>query len=171
MTTKEQYLQWFAGILVATENMFRLVPPDAVDRKVTPRSFSIGQLLHHIPRSLEFNAVVLRGDPPLAKSLRHILVANRRQPSVGAEEGLRLLERSGAEYLETVRSLDNGMIETGVVDTPQWGTISVWSFLFFIAEHHLNHKEELHINLKASGVDVHTGTLYGTRSSTNVVAH
>jgi hypothetical protein len=38
--------------------------------------------------------------------------------------------------------------------------LPIWRFAVFVAEHHLNHKMELHMYLRLLGVKVNTGTLY-----------
>jgi len=158
--TKQEYLSWFDEVIAPTEPMFRLVPPDKLEWSTTPSSFSVGQLLNHIPRSLSYNTKVLRQEELPLKSLREIFVANRRTPSSTVEEACSLLHSAVDGFRSAVQSLDNNRFQTEQIATPQKGMIPRWRFCAFVLEHHIHHLMELHISLKLLGVTVNTGTLY-----------
>jgi uncharacterized damage-inducible protein DinB len=156
----EQFLSWFQEVVRPTESMFREVPQSRLEWKLTPTSFSIGQLLSHIPRALWFNARVIdQADIPL-KSLREILISNRRQPSFSVEEAISSLHSSITDFSSAVIRLGDDGFQNGMLDTPQLGRIPAWRFCFFAVEHHIHHLMELHIALKFIGVKVNTRTLY-----------
>ncbi len=140
--------------------MFRLVPLDKLDFRLTPTSFSVGQLLSHIPRALMFNAKVMAGSDWPLKSMREILVVNRRQPSVGPDEAVVQLREGTEMFKSAVRSRGEEFFQQAMLNTPQWGEIKCWRFGMFVVEHHIHHLMELHLNLKMLGVDVNTKTLY-----------
>jgi len=158
--TLAQYQTWLTEVIAPTAPMFRLVPPESLGWQLTPASFTVGQILAHIPRSLSFNAVVLGGGEPPARSMREIFVANRRQPAAGVEEALGMLEEGVGAYRRAMEGIGEARFAGGMIDTPQLGSIPVWRFGLFVAEHHIHHLMELHLSLKALGVKVHTGTLY-----------
>lgn len=158
--TLADYRTWFTEVLAPTAPMFRLVPPDRLQFQLTGSSFTLGQLLSHIPLGLSFQAATLRGEPLPVKSMREIFVANRRQPSAGVEEGLALLEQGAASWFGALEEGGEERWAGGIVETVQLGRVPVWRLALFVAEHHIHHLMELHISLKVLGVKVHTGTLY-----------
>lgn len=158
--TKAQYLTWFEEVLQPTEPTFRLVPPDKLDFRLTERGFTIGQLLGHIPASLRFFSIVLNNEEPPLKSMREILVANRRQSSATVEDGVRYLTSATAAFKKAVDKLTENQFQNESLDTPQKGRIPYWRYCAFAIEHHVHHLMELHLSLKVLGVDVNTKTLY-----------
>jgi hypothetical protein len=158
--TTQQYLAWFDEVLAPTEPMFLRVPPDKLDWKLTPGSFTLGQLINHIPRSLWFMAKVINKEEWPLKSMREILVSNRRQQSSPPQEAVELLRSSTSDYRNAVDALTDNQFRNGLVDTPQKGRIPYWRYAAFSLEHHIHHLMELHISLKVLGVKVNTGSLY-----------
>ncbi|MFN0156728.1 MAG: DinB family protein [Bacteroidota bacterium] len=158
--TTQQYLSWFEEVVAPTVPMFKLVPPDKLDWKITPRSFALGQLIDHIPKSLGFNGKVIAGEELPLKSMREILVSNRRQPSSTVDEAVHLFESVAAKFRQQVLALGDERFQTGEVETPQFGKRLIWRYSAFIIEHHIHHLMELHLSLKALDINVHTGTLY-----------
>jgi uncharacterized damage-inducible protein DinB len=158
--TKAQYLAWFDEVLQPTEPTFRLVPPDKVDFKLTEKSFTIGQLLSHIPGALSFFAKVMNQEELPFKSLREIMVANRRHPSANVEEGIHFLELSVASFKRALERLTEEQFQTAELDTPQKGRVAYWRYCAFALEHHIHHLMELHICLRSLGVEVNTKSLY-----------
>jgi len=158
--TVQQYLSWFDEVLAPTEHMFRLVPSDKLDWKLTDNSFTLGQLLSHIPRGLSFIATVINGDEWPLKSLREIFVANRRQPSSTVDEAVASLTSEVSAFKGVVGRLGEEKFQNGMLDTPQKGRVPYWRYCAFALEHHIHHLMELHISLKVLGVKVNTGTLY-----------
>jgi uncharacterized damage-inducible protein DinB len=159
MTTRE-YFSWFDDVLRATEAMYKLVPPDKLNWKPTESSFTIGQLIEHMPRALWFNAKVIASEEWPLKSMRAILVTNRRHPSAAVGEALEHLALWSKEFKQAVLNLGDEKFQRADVNTPQWGTLPIWRFAVFVLEHHLNHKMELHMCLRLLGVKVNSGTLY-----------
>ncbi len=159
--TKSEYLSWFDQVVMPTEPAFRRVPPDKIDFRLTDSSFSLGQLLAHISGSLGFHAKVVRRDNELPfKSLKEILVANRRHPSMNVDEAVIHLQDSTIAYKSAVGDLGDHDFLTGELDTPQLGRVLYWRYAAFVIEHHIHHLMELHLTLKILGVDVNTKTLY-----------
>jgi len=158
--TKAEYLAWFNEVLQPTEPTFRLVPADKLDFKLTEGSFTIGQLLSHIPGALRYNEKVLRQEELPYKSVREILVANRRHPSVTVDEGIAFLLKAGSGFANAVESLKESQFQHELLDTPQKGRVPYWRFCAFVLEHHIHHVMELHIALRALGVQVNTKSLY-----------
>jgi len=158
--TIHEFLSWFDNSIETTEAMYHLVPTDKLDWKPTPSSFTLGQLIEHMPKALWFNAKVIASEELPLKSMREILVANRRHPTATVDEALlHLVEWSGG-FRNAVESLGDEKFQHGIVNTPQWGVLPTWRFAVFALEHHLNHKMELHMYLKLLGAKVNTGTLY-----------
>ena len=164
MTTGE-FLFWFDDVIRTTQSMYRLVPPDKLDWKPTEHSFTLGQLIEHMALALRFNGNVIASEEWPLKSLREILVANRRQGSVPVDEALKHLAESGSAFKRTIERLGDEKFQSGYVNTPQRGTLPIWRFAIFVLEHHLNHKMELHLYLRLIGVKVNTGTLYSAEGS------
>jgi uncharacterized damage-inducible protein DinB len=159
MTTQE-YFPWFDDVLRTTEAMSRLVPPDKLDWKPTENSFTLGQLIEHMPRAFWFNSKVIASEEWPLKSMREILVTNRRHPSVAVGEALEHLGLWSKEFKQAVQNIGDEKFRHADVNTPQWGTLPIWRLAVFVLEHHLNHKMELHMYMKLLGVKVNTGTLY-----------
>lgn len=159
MTIRE-YSFWFDDVIRTTEATFRLVPTDKLDWKPTSTSFALGQLIAHMPLALRFNARVIASEEWPLKSLREILVSNRRHPVATVDEALKNLAESAFLYKSAVAQLGDEKFRHEIVNTPQWGTLPVWRFAIFVLEHHINHKMELHMCLRLLGVNVNTGTLY-----------
>ena len=158
--TKEQYLSWFDEVVKPTETLFRRVPVDKVEFKLTEKSFTIGQQLAHIPASLDFLAMVVAREKLPLNSMREILVANRHQHSVAVEQGIESLRRATEDFKGAVEKLSEEEFQAGLLDTPQKGRVPYWRYCAFALEHHIHHLMELHLNLKVLGVDVNTKSLY-----------
>jgi hypothetical protein len=160
----QQYQQWFDEVVRPTAPMMQLIPPDSLEWKLTERSFTLGQLIDHIPKSLWYNTKVLRGEELPLKSMREIFVANRRQPSATVEAAVDSFSRHAGDFRQAVGELGDDRFLNGELDTPQLGRIPYWRFSAFVLEHHIHHLMELHLNLKVLGVGVHTGLLYAGKS-------
>jgi len=158
--TIQQYFSWFDDVIALTENTYRLVPAGKLDWKPTERSFTLGQLIEHMPRALSFNAKVIASEEWPLKSMREIFVANRHHPTATVEEALEHLETGAAAFKAAVMKIGDQRFQQEQVNTPQWGTLPIWRFAIFVLEHHLNHKMELHMSLRLLEVKVNTGTLY-----------
>lgn len=161
--TVQEYLAWFDDTIQATKSLYALVPPDKLDWKPTENSFSLGQLIEHIPRALWFNAKVIASEDVPLKSLREILIANRRQQGATVDNALQHLAEYSSRFRQILMNLGDEKFQRSAVDTPQWGMLPVWRFVIFTLEHHLNHKMELHMCLRLLGVKVNTLTLYSVR--------
>ena len=158
--TKVQYLLWFDEVLQPTEPTFQRIPRDKLGFKLTESSFSIGQLVGHIPASLSFMAKVVRRDALPYKSIKEIMVGNRHQPSATIEEGVERLSAATSEFKDAVNGLTEDEFQNDLLDTPQRGRVAYWRYCAFVLEHHIHHLMELHIYLKVLGVSVNTKTLY-----------
>jgi hypothetical protein len=158
--TIQQYLGWYDDVLAPTERMLRLVPSDKLGWKLTETSFTLGQLIDHLGKALLFNSKVMGGEEWPLKSIREILVTNRRHPEATVDGAVETFEHSRRRFREVVERLDEEHFQHGEIDTPQLGRLPVWRFAAFVVEHHIHHVMELHISLKVLGVKVHTGTLY-----------
>ena len=158
--TIQEYFLWFEDVMRTTEAMYRLVPADKLDWKPTERSFSLGQLIEHMPRALWFNAKVIASEEWPLTSMREILVSNRRQGSVPVVEALKHLDEWSDGFKQAISRLGDEKFQHAEVNTPQWGTLPIWRFAVFVLEHHINHKMELHMYLKLLGVTVNTRSLY-----------
>jgi len=158
--TTEEYFSWFDDVIALTRNTYRLVPADKLEWKPTERSFTLGQLIEHMPQALNFNAKIVASEDWPLKSLREIFVANRRHPTATVEEALEHLETGAAAFKAAVTRIGDQKFQQEQVNTPQWAALPIWRFAIFVLEHHLNHKMELHMNLRLLGISVNTGTLY-----------
>jgi hypothetical protein len=159
MTTQE-YFSWFDDVISTTAKMYRLVPANKLDWKPVERAFTNGQLIEHKAQALWFNAKVIASEEWPLKSLREIFVSNRRQRSATVDEALEHLAAGAAEFKGAITSLGETRFQQDTVNTPQWGVLPIWRFAVFVLEHHLNHKMELHTNLRLLGCKVDTRTLY-----------
>ncbi len=153
------YLAWFDEVVAPTEPMIRLVEDRFLESKLTERSFTIGQLIAHLPRSLRFNTKVLQAKEGLP-TMREILLSNRRHPSSTVEESVDLLKESILLFKAPVNELDDDQFQKKIISTPQMGNVVVWRFCVFVLEHHIHHMMELHLSLKVLGLPVNTKTLY-----------
>jgi uncharacterized damage-inducible protein DinB len=158
--TKAQYLDWFDEVVKPTEEIFRRVPSDKLDWKLTERSFTLGQLLRHIPGALAFFAMVMNSEDLPYKSLREIMVANRNHESSTVEEAIARLNECIAKFRGAVENLSEQQFQNETLDTPQKGRVHYWRYCAFALEHHIHHLMEMHLNLKVLGVDVNTKSLY-----------
>lgn len=159
--TKAQYLSWFDEVLQPTESIFRRVPPDKLGFQLTGRSFTIGQQLRHIPASFAYMAKVINQEELPYKSVREILVANRRHPSATVDEAIEGLKHATDVFKRAILQLSEDQFQNGIIDTPQKGSVPYWRFGAFALEHHIHHLMELHLCLRMLSVDVNTKTLYG----------
>lgn len=158
--TKAQYLSWLDEVVGPTEPVFHLVPEDKLDWKLTETSFTIGQLLKHMPVSLEFFAKVMNHEPLPVRTMREIMIANRYQPSATVEEAVMGMRWATSKFKEVVSALPEDTFQNGELDTPQKGRVPYWRYCAFAIEHHIHHLMELHLNLKVLGIRVNTKTLY-----------
>ena len=156
----QEYFLWFDEVVHPTEPMFRSVPRDKLDWKLTSNSFSLGQLLNHIPRALWFNARVINKENLPVNSIREIVLSNRRHPSSTVGEAVGYLHSSVDDFKWAVERLGEERFAKEILNTPQRGKIPAWRFCAFTLEHHIHHVMELHLCLKFLGVDVDTRTLY-----------
>ena len=146
--------------MAPTEPLFRRVPADKLEYRLTETSFSIGQLLRHIPGSLSYMARVINREEVEWKSLREVLLANRKHGSATVNEAIELLAKNKALLRSSIDNLTEGDFQRGVLDTPQLGKVPHWRYGAFVVEHHIHHFMELHLTLKSMGVSVNTKTLY-----------
>jgi uncharacterized damage-inducible protein DinB len=158
--TKAEYLSWFDEVLQPREPTFRLIPDDKIDFRLTDHSFTLGQQLSHISGALAFFARVLRHEEVPYKSLREIMVANRRQPSVNVDDGIRYLRTGIAAMRRAIEELTDEQFAGAMLDTPQRGRTQYWRYCLFAMEHHIHHLMEVHICLRVLGVEVNTKSLY-----------
>ena len=158
--TTEEYFVWFDDVIRTTEALYQLVPSNVLDWKPTTNSFTIGQLIEHMPRALSFNSKIIASEEWPLKSMREILVSNRHQEGATVDSGLQHLREHAATFRDAVSNLGRDKFQSGSVNTPQWGTLPIWRFANFALEHHLNHKMELHVCLRICGVGVNTKSLY-----------
>lgn len=161
LMTKAQYLLWFDDVVRPTEPIFRRVPAEKLTWKLTESSFSVGQLLCHIPLALKFSAKVLNNEEVPLRSLREIFVANRNHRSTSVEQAIDELHAARERFVAAVHALSEEQFQAGVLDTPQMGRTHYWRYGAFVLEHHIHHLMELHLNLKVLGIPVDTKTLYG----------
>jgi hypothetical protein len=159
MTTRE-YFAWFDDSIRTTEALYQLVPSESLNWKPTANSFTIGQLIEHMPRALSFNSKIIASEDWPLKSMREILVANRHQESATVDAALQHPREQAVSFKNAVVNLGEALFQFGSVNTPQWGTLPIWRFAIFVLEHHLNHKMELHVDLRIVGVNVNTKSLY-----------
>jgi hypothetical protein len=158
MTTSD-YLSWFDDVVAPTGPMFRLVRPEIMGWKPTERSFTVGQLLAHIPGSLVFNARILT-QPKDVPSLRQIFLSNRRHPTSTVDEAIGRLAEGTSLFHSEVGKINDRDFHLRIITTPQRGDIPVWRFCAFVLEHHIHHLMELHLALRILGLPVDTRTLY-----------
>jgi|DewCreStandDraft_4_1066084.scaffolds.fasta_scaffold30432_4 uncharacterized damage-inducible protein DinB len=158
--TKAQYLSWFDEVVGPTESIFHLVPEDKLQWRLVESSFNVGQILKHIPLSLEFFAKVINNEPLPVRTMREIMIANRHQKSATVEEAVADMRRATARFKEAVNALQENQFQHDELDTPQKGRVPYWRYCTFALEHHIHHLMELHLNLKVLGIAVNTKTLY-----------
>lgn len=159
--TPLQFVSYAEQMLAPTIPMFQLVPDDKIDWKLTEGSFTCGQLMHHMGGSLRFNANGIRNNDWALPSLRHIFLANRREQSSTVEEAVALYKETSHEFFETFRTMPEEEFRSAMVNTPQFGPQEKWRYALFAVSHHLNHKAELFMYLKAMGIKVGSRELYG----------
>ena len=140
--------------------MFRRVPSEKLDFRLTPTSFSLGQLLGHIPASISFMAKVIGHEELPLNSMREILVSNRRQPSASVEGAVAELQKATHAFKRAVENLSEEQFQNELIETPQLGSVLYWRCCAFALEHHIHHCMELHICLKMLTGGVNTRTLY-----------
>lgn len=157
--TLQDYLRWFDEVVGPTEPMIRRVEEEQLGWQLTEGSFTLGQLIAHIPIALQFNARVLLQEGGLP-TIREIMVSNRRHVAVNAEASIRTLHRATGLFKGNLLKLGEESFQSKIIATPQKGEIPVWRFAAFVLEHHIHHLMELHLSLKVLGEKVHTGTLY-----------
>lgn len=158
--TKAQFLSWFDEVVGPTESIFHLIPADKLQWKLTETSFTIGQLLRHIPLSLEFFARVMNNEQVPVRTMKEIMIANRYQESATVEEAVLGLRWAAGKFKEAVNALHEDQFQNDELDTPQKGRTRYWRYCAFALEHHIHHLMELHLNLKVLGIRVNTKTLY-----------
>lgn len=158
--TQAEYLSWFDEVVQPTESLFRRVPSDKLGFQITPRSFTIGQQLRHIPASFAYMAKVVNQEELPYKSVREILVANRRHPSATVDEAVEGLKHASDVFKQAIGRLSEDQFQNGIIDTPQKGSIPYWRYGAFALEHHIHHLMELHLCLRILSIDVNTKTLY-----------
>ena len=158
--TRQQYLSWFDEVTGPTVSIMGLVPPDKLGWRLAENSFSLGQLMDHMGKALLFNAKVLAREELPAKSVREILVLNRRTPEATVEQAVTQFENGKRRIHEVINAMGEETFQSGEIDSPQRGRTEVWRFAAFVLEHHIHHLMELHVGLKLLGVNVNTKTLY-----------
>src|SRR5512141_2246918 len=130
--TIQEYSVWFDDVVAPTDRMIRLVPQDKLGWKLTDTSFTMGQLIDHLHRSLAFNAEVIAGREWPLKSIREILVSNRRHPESGIEEAAARFREARAMFLKEVAAIGDERFRRDNISTPQRGTLPVWRFAAFV---------------------------------------
>lgn len=161
--TLQNFLSYFDEIVLPTEELFRLIPPDKLEWKPTENSFSLGQQIAHMAGALSvYGRGVAAGEWGF-KSMRERFVLNRRTPSLSVEEAIATMKAGHAEFRSLVGALEEDEFDHGEVDTPQLGRVPRWRIAMLALEHHIDHKAEVFMYLKLLGVSVNTGNLYTRR--------
>ncbi|MDD8017260.1 MAG: DinB family protein [Bacteroidota bacterium] len=159
--TVSQFLNYAQGTLAPTESLFLLVPSDKIGWKPTERSFTLGQLMHHMAAALQFNADGIGKNEWALPSMRHIFVANRKISTVNVDEALKLYHQSAKIFLDIFSSISDDEFQTGEVDSIQLGRVQKWRIALFAVDHHLRHMTELFMYLKVLGLNISSKELYG----------
>jgi hypothetical protein len=159
--TPVQFVSYAEQMLAPTVSLFQLVPENNIDWRPVEGAFTCGQLMHHMAGALRFNANGIGKNEWALPSLRHIFLANRREPSSTVEEAVALYKETSHEFFETFRRMPEEEFLTGIINTPQFGPQEKWRHALFSVSHHLNHKTELFMYLKVMGIKVSSRELYG----------
>jgi uncharacterized damage-inducible protein DinB len=159
--TLRDYLSYTDYLVKSTAVLFQQIPEDKIDWKPTENSFTIGQQLAHMVGAFTIYAHGLTTGEWGFRSVQERFFQNRRTPSVGVQEAIRLLNEHYAEFRRRVGSLQEEEFATAEIETPQLGgRVPRWRIGMLFIEHHLNHKAELFMYLKLLGVRVNSGHLY-----------
>lgn len=158
--TRKDFLDYMEWVFRPCETLMKLAPDDRLDYSPAEGMFTLGQLLHHLAVSPGFYAQGLGTGDWRLRSMREILLSNRREKPVSGPEALEILQDSKRRVFEAIERLSDEDFQTKVIDSPMLGRQKIWRLGMQMAEHQLNHKEQLFLYLKLLGIRVHTGTLY-----------
>jgi uncharacterized damage-inducible protein DinB len=158
--TLQNLLTYFENVILSTEDLLRLIPPDKIEWKPTESSFTLGQQIAHLSGARRVYARGIATGQWEFKSMRERFVLNRRTPSVTVNEAVEELQKGYAEFRSLLGSLSEEEFNNGEIDSPQLGRVPRWRVAMLAIEHHLNHKAEIFMYLKLLGVSVNTGNLY-----------
>ena len=157
---KSEFLLYIDSVFRPCEALINLVPDDKLDYAPVEGMFTLGQLINHLSMSPGFLAKGIGKGEWSAKSMREIFLANRRTPSIAKEAALKQFHESVQSVHELIGALSEEDYRNKEIDTPMLGRVQIWRACIHIAEHQLNHKEQLFLYLNLLGLKVHTGTLY-----------
>lgn len=162
--TREGFLAHAARIYRGARSVLRAVPPDLIDHRPQPSMMSVGQLIRHMASAcggaFEF-ALHFRHEPAAPPHTEPRLDSLRSHGSAG--DALAHLDRDEQALRRTVLGLSEEEFQTREVPLPWSGeTVPVWMLALLMADHLSVHRMQLFQYLRAAGLPVDTGTLYGS---------
>lgn len=158
--TKQEFLEYLDWVFRPCDTLMKLAPEDKLDYAPTQGMFTLGQLLHHLAISPGVYGRGLGTGDWGVHSMREIFLRNRRTEPVTGKKAAEILGESRQKVIEALENLTEDEFQTKEVDSPMLGRQKIWRLCMQMAEHQLNHKEQLFLYLRLLGIKVHTGTLY-----------
>ncbi|MBF9221295.1 DinB family protein [Hymenobacter ruricola] len=153
--TVASFLDYRANIRQRTDRVVALVPPDQLDWRGRPGSFSLGETVRHIAAIERYlYAEVAAGRPSAYAGCGPDLAD-------GPAEALDYYQRLRAESAAIFSSLTDDDLQQKR-RTPGNGQITLWKWLRALLEHEIHHRGQLYVYLGLVGVP--TPPLFGLTS-------
>jgi len=153
--TVASFLDYHGKIRQRTDRVVALVPPDQLNWRCRPGSFSLGDTVRHIAAIERYlYAEVAAGRPSAYAGCGPELAA-------GSAEVVSYYHRLRAESTAIFSSLSDGELQQKRF-TPGNAQITLWKWLRALLEHEIHHRGQLYVYLGLVGVA--TPPLFGLTS-------
>ncbi|MBJ6110333.1 DinB family protein [Hymenobacter sp. BT523] len=153
--TIASFLDYHGKIRQRTDRVVALVPPDHVEWRPRPGSFSLGDTVRHLAAIERYLYAEVAAGRPSAYA------GCGRNLADGPAEVLRYYQRLRAESAAIFSSLSDSDLQQKRYP-PGNGQITLWKWLRALLEHEIHHRGQLYVYLGL--VDVPTPPLFGLTS-------
>jgi uncharacterized damage-inducible protein DinB len=152
ITSVHSFIEYFEGIRARTRRVVQLIPPDDLEFRPIPTSFSPGDLVRHIAGTERFMFIENVFGRPSAYP------GHTSELADGFEAVMAYFDRLHADSIALLRDMKDSEL-TGRCRTVSGTEISVWKWLRAMVEHEVHHRGQLYLLLGIRGVS--TPPLYG----------
>ena len=151
----DSFLPYYDGIRARTERVIAVIPPDRLEWRHKPDSFSCGDLIRHIAATERYMfAENVAGRPSRYPG-------HGPELATGYDDVVKYMRRMHAESMDIFRALTPEDLLLPCT-TPAGTPITRWKWLRAMVEHEVHHRGQIYLNLNMLGVE--TPPLYGLTS-------
>lgn len=155
ITQVEQFLDYFDRVRERTRKVIAAIPPDRLEWRPKPGTFSFGDLIRHLGALERY----MFAENVLGNPSRY--PGHGPELADGYEAVLAFFEQMHRESIEIFRALTPEDLGRRC-ETPGGAKLQVWKWLRSMTEHEIHHRGQIFLMLNL--LDVPTSPLYGLTS-------